>query len=59
MKIEIVLKIIVDFVERFFRGIFDVVCELLFVKINCCELIGNFILNVLIFIVYFLRYNDN
>lgn len=55
MKIEIVLKIIVDFVERFFRGIFDVVCELLFVKINCCELIGNFILNVLIFIVYFLR----
>lgn len=59
MKIETIPKTTVDLVERFSRGIFDAVCELSFVKTNCCELIGNSILNALISIVYFLRHNDN
>lgn len=54
MKIETVPKTTVDLVERFSRGIFDAVCELSFVKTNCCELIGNCLLNALISIVYFL-----
>lgn len=59
MKIETVPKTTVDLVERFSRVIFDAVCELSFVKTNCCALIGNSILNALISIVYFLRLNDN
>lgn len=59
MKIETVPKTTVDLVERFSRGIFDAVCELSFVKTNCCELIGNSILNALISIVYFLGYTGN